>query len=678
MIKRGFYLVVVLLCSFLNAQEVTKHTVVEGETVSKIAQKYKITPFDIYKLNPDAQTGAKPGMVLMIPKSVATNSSETKPVETKPVETKPVATKPAETKPVVVKSAETKPIVKSTSQPTHTVKAKESLYGISKQYNISIDELEKNNPVLKEVGLQPGQVLVIKKGANATKPAPVIKPSTQIVSSSGIITHQVQPKETKYGIATKYGITVEELERQNPDVVTNLPIGFVLKINKNTVKQAPQSASLEPVKPKEETVSKPLFDYVVKDGDTFYSLTKSADVTQDQLVQMNPELSDGLREGMTIKIPVDLSIARSVTKSTSDLTATLSKKNKKHLVLMIPFNVAKIEMDSLKSLNSKFKGDKFLNMTLDFYSGALMAIDSAKTLGLNVDVSIFDSEETKNTTSAIATLEEKAPDASAVIGPFFQANVEKVAAALEGKNTPVISPLSKDVLKSNNNLFNSMPSEELQKKAIFDYMKSKNGNIIAMVEPEKAEVAQFIKSNYSNVQWVGLSAKNTFVSDSIKKHLVKNKTNFVVMESEKYYTIQTTISTLLAAMKDFTVQLVVIEPNKMLDFEEISLNNLIKLKLTYPSLSKENDTPNGIQFEKEYRRINKVAPNQFAIRGFDVTFDALLRLSQETSFEETAQATASEQVESKFDYAKNANGGYQNKGVYILTYQPDLTIKQAQ
>jgi hypothetical protein len=150
------------------------------------------------------------------------------------------------------------------------------------------------------------------------------------------------------------------------------------------------------------------------------------------------------------------------------------------------------------------------------------------------------------------------------------------------------------------------------------------------------------------------------------------------MESEKYYTIQTTISALLSAMKDFTVQLVVIEPNKMLDFEEISLNNLIKLKLTYPSLSKEIDSPKGIQFEKEYRALNKVSPNQFAIRGFDVTFDALLRLSQDASFEETTQTSVSEHLESKFDYTKNAKGGYQNKGVYILTYQPDLTIKKAQ
>jgi LysM repeat protein len=231
MVKKGFYIVVMLLCSFLNAQELIKHTVVEGETVSKIAQKYKVTPFDIYKLNPDAQIGAKPGMVLMIPKSVIASST----VEPKAETSKPLEKKPTETKSVVVQPKETKPLVKTTSQQTHTVKAKESLYGITKQYNISIEELEKNNPFLKEVGLQPGQVLVIKKSANATKPAPVIKPSTQIVSNSGIITHEVLPKETKYGIATKYGITVEELERQNPDVVENLPIGFVLKISKNNV-----------------------------------------------------------------------------------------------------------------------------------------------------------------------------------------------------------------------------------------------------------------------------------------------------------------------------------------------------------------------------------------------------------------------------------------------------------
>lgn len=96
----------------------------------------------------------------------------------------------------------------------------------------------------------------------------------------------MQPKETKYGIATKYGITVEELEKQNPEVVGNLPIGFQLKINKNA-KSTPISPSKEPEKPKPSAnngiISKPLFDYTVKDGDTFYSLTKMLNISQDEL-----------------------------------------------------------------------------------------------------------------------------------------------------------------------------------------------------------------------------------------------------------------------------------------------------------------------------------------------------------------------------------------------------------
>lgn len=657
--KRFFSIILLVFLQSILAQQ-TNHTVQEGETISKIAQKYKVTPFDIYKLNPDAQTGVKPGMVLAIPKSVAQDGT----IETKPVDVKPMVTKPIETKPIIT----------TTTSKTHTVKAKESVYGISKQYGITIDELEKNNPVLKETGLQPGQVLIIKKGVVASKPASVVKPTTS--TSSGIITHQVQPKETKYGIATKYGITVEELERQNPDVVTNLPIGFVLKINKS----GKAATSSEPERPKEvkQVTTESLFNYTVKDGDTFYSLTKSLGITQEELTKLNPELSEGLKEGMELKIPVDLAAVSSPTKASTNLVNSISKKDKKHLVLLIPFNVSKIEMDTIKSLNSKFKDDKFLNMTLDFYSGVMMAIDSAKVLGLNVDVSIFDSEETKTTTSAVSTLQNKASNADAVIGPFFQANVEKVAQSLESKKVPVISPLSKEVATSYVNLYNSMPSEYAQKKAIFDFMNSKNGNIIALVDADKTNSKTFITEYGKNVKWVGLSAKGTFVSDSIKKHFVKDRVNYVVMESEKYETIQTTLTAVNSSLKDYTSQLVVLETNEMLDFEEISLNSLVKSKLTYPSLYRENESAEALQFEKSYRKKNKVLPNQFATRGFDVTFDTMLRLSQDKSFEETIQNTASEQVESKFDYVKNSNGGYNNKGVYILSYQPDLTIKEAQ
>jgi len=133
-------------------------------------------------------------------------------------------------------------------------------------------------------------------------------------------------------------------------------------------------------------------------------------------------------------------------------------------------------------------------MILDFYSGALMAIDSAKTLGMNVDIKIFDSEETKFTTNALSVISSGSfANTDAVIGPFYQVNVERVAAALENQNIPVISPLSKDDGKSYKNLYQSMPQNEAIRKAMFDYMHAKNGNIIGVIDPKKLAVKQYIK-----------------------------------------------------------------------------------------------------------------------------------------------------------------------------------------
>ena len=82
-------------------------------------------------------------------------------------------------------------------------------------------------------------------------------------------------------------------------------------------------------------------------------------------------------------------------------------------------------------------------------------------------------------------------------------------------------------------------------------------------------------------------------------------------------------------------------------------------------------------FEKAYKKKNKSVPSQDAIRGFDITLDTMLRLSQDKSFEETIGTLVTEQVENKFDYNKKAGEGYTNKGIYILYYDTDLTIKEA-
>jgi LysM repeat protein len=589
MYKRVIYILVLVFTLSLFGQNYTKHTVLKGETITQIALKYKVSPSDIYNLNPDAQSGVQLNSVLLIPISK--------------VKTPAVSTAKGNPK-------------------MHEVLAKETIYSISKSYAVSVEDLEAANKEALKEGLKIGQMLVIPS-KSALKPA--VK--TIVKAADKIIYHEVLPKETKYAIANKYGLTVEQLDQLNPEIVSGLPIGFKLIVSDS----------------KDKFVSK-----------------------EQPKVALTPK---------TIK---SVEVVK-LNKVLSKLTKTSTSQNTKELVLLLPFNISKIENDSLNSVASKLKKDKFLNITLDFYSGVLMAIDSAKVMGLNVNIRILDSEETKNS-SAISSLVQQnyLQNADAIIGPFYQANVEKLAELVSENSVPVISPLSKEMGKSFPNLYQSMPSNDDSKAAMLDYIYGKNGNIVAVVDAKKTTLKDFFIKSKKGIKIVGFNEKGSIVKDSLKKVFLKNKMNYVILDSQKTNVILATTNAMLALLPDYQVQLVILEANPTLDFDEIEMSRLAKLKMLCPSIVRENLTPEADIFRNDFKKVNKVFPNQFATRGFDLTFDTLLRLSQDKNYQETSENVVTEQIENKFNYAKNSSGSYSNKGIYIVYYDTDLTIKQAE
>jgi len=679
-------LVFFITCSAFSQEKVIKYTVSSGETVNQIAVKFKITPYDIYQLNPDARNGVKPNTVLLIP----TNVSKVAASKTEAPSTKV--------------AANSKEII-------HEVQPKETFYSIEKKYGISDAALKAANPFLEKDGVQIGQKLVIPGKGAQQKNVATSKPIKSIAQEKYVY-HDVVAKETKFSIAKQYNTTVADLEKRNPEIVTNLPIGYRLTI-KGT---APKTENATPVahaaKPAETPKKVTTYmDYQVKPKETFYSLGRTFHITQEELTALNPSLSEGVKEGMVLKVPSGylapapiivqaqpvekavekpinsangggiqiLEKVKSETVSADPEVVELTKKRgqteRKKLVLLLPFNLAKMQNDTTSAAN-RIKNDKFLNMTLDFYSGAMMAIDSAKTLKLPIDVSIYDSGETK-IASNVSGLINKLQDANAVIGPFYQTNAETTANSLRLYNVPVISPLSKDTANPIDNLYQSIPTNDMVKSAIFDYMRSKNGNIVAVVDKKKESVISYIKQNQKGVVFAALTETGGLDVANLKSLLLPNRMNYVVMETGNTAMVKTTIKALLDAQKSCQVQLVILEPNSTLDTDEISFDNLVKLKLMYPSVTRESDEQGVLIFEKEYRLKNKVNPSTYATRGFDVTFDTMMRLVQGKTYQETADLMTTEQVDNKFQYYKKEDGGHANKGVYILYYDSDLTLKVA-
>ncbi|QEE51126.1 LysM peptidoglycan-binding domain-containing protein [Flavobacterium alkalisoli] len=621
-----------------------KHQVAKGETVTDIAKKYKVTPYDIYRLNPDSQNGINEGAILLVPTAGGV------PVKTD----------------VAVSEKSTK-----IANPIHEVQPKETLYGLSKQYNVSEEDLKKANPEIVTNGLQIGQKIIIPvKGSGVEAQAERAEKQLWKKDAPSYMYHTVEAGETKYSIAKDYGMSLQLLEELNPEVKDSpLPLGYKLKLDKNSIiaKEIAPGAQLK--KPENQYI-----EYTVQPKETFYSLTRRVGITEQEIVALNPDAKDGLKEGMVLKLPnpnpdsgTVFGATRSYAPGISNLSVTLNKAQTKQLALLLPFNINKGADD--ESEKERVRTNKFLNMTLDFYAGALIAIDSAQAMGIPVKVKILDSQES-STSSAIDNLRGGLVGVDAVIGPFFQNNVEKTAQILAG--IPIISPLSKEAGKPLPNLYQSVPTQDMVRMAMLDYLKFKSGNVIAVIDEKKLSSKQFIRNNYAGVKF----ADGTITEDIMKPLLDPSKMNYIVLDTESAGKVSNTVRVLSKLMADYQIQLAVMERTDILDNEEVPLKLLTRLRMLYPSVTNDSENPMAAGFIKKFKAKNGVMPNQFASRGFDVTLDVILRMYQPEGFAETIATKASQQTENKFVY-RTLNGGNYNNGVYILNYEEDLSIKQA-
>jgi len=631
--KNVFFIYIFLFTFAVDAQ--IKHNVAKGETVYQIAKKYQVTPFDIYRLNPDAKNGVQENTTLLIPNSGANSSSI-----------------------------------------THKVAPKETIFSIAKKYNVSVSDIEKWNKDVLQDGLKINQEIYVSKPSASNTPLipkenkPQVKPfdvvkEEKVKTTISTFLHTVVAQQTKYGIASKYGLTVEELEKLNPQIAEGLKVGEILKI-KTTQEN------------KVSIVGKG--QYEVQSKETLFSLCKKLNVSQEDLLDLNPELKNGLKEGMVLHLP-----SRKMTRDTVfsakpkvDLLQTIDKNEQKELVLLLPFNINKIENDSLKTRSEHLKTNKFLNLTLDFYAGALKAVDSAKVLGLPVHVKIYDVESSKYSSNISSIISKNDfSNVDAVIGPFQSSHVESTAQLLSKYNIPVISPLSKEKGLALPNLYYAIPSEEKLKANLFAYFKQKEGNVVAIISTKKNASRDYVTTNYPEAKHAIFNDKGALDMVHFKSQLVKAKPNFVILEIEKASTIVSITNSLKNLQKEFEIQLVVFEVYDALNFEEIPIKNLTALKMMYPSVNKVIETHEELLFVAAFKKDNNIAPNAAAIKGFDITFDTILRICQEEGFVNSVSKHKTEYVGNSFDYS-NENGSNNNNGCYLLYYENDLTIKKAQ
>lgn len=755
----------IFFCGFAQENS-SKHTVIKGETVSSIARKYKVTPNDLYQLNPDCYDGIKEGQVLMIPISVVKSQPK-------------------------VSKSENISKTKGDGIIYHEVKFGETKFGLSRRFSISISELERQNPHIVKM-LQAGHQLEIRGGVDSNPLK--TQNSTSNQATTEFITYEVLPGETlygisrrygltvddlmdentltgilqigqvlripvkssqnsnnlngqfhlvlagetKYGLSKKYGVSIDELEQSNPQIVRMLQTGQRIvipgsnskslvqksetkqeeKVVKSPLKEEikleseiietpskvekveevvavviPQneekseSTTAENKSVQSESVKSNWIDYEIQPKETLFGLSKMAGVSQDKLLEVNPILNEGVKAGVIIKMP-----SEKVSEFKKPLTTVVEAKNTSAIENKVEAvgllkTINKVEKKEITFLTS-FSNEKYLSFIqnpipeatkeIEFYAGANFAIDSLQKIGVMIELKNVQVEISKDGKAEISSLKKNNIDQSKAV--FYQSegiNTEKISEFTSIKGIPFVVTNYEESAQKSATTFVSIPSKNDLALMVLKYISDKNGNLVVVSDAVSDLNEDFILQNYPKARFVKISGKDVLEDETLTKELILNRKNFVLLNTDKIGLILNTTTVLLKHSKEYTIQLALLEPKESIQKEGFSEMRFKALNTIYPSYSSRNNLNEINKFKTEFKKKFNFEATDEVLKGFDVTFDALVRLFQDKSFEALAKDEISEQLNHKFHYFKDLSGGYSNKGGYILQFNTDSNTKIA-
>ena len=331
-----FFLLFTFTLSF--GQKFDYYTLNSGETLVDVSEKFNVIISDLIKLNPELNNGI----------SVSTDS-------------------------IIVPLFNVYDSQNENQKPinliTHKVKRKETLYSISKEYKLDITDLKKYNPQLYTTTIKKGDIIKV----------PVYNIEKEIETSSILSEYIVKSREGKWRIAYQHGLTISELELINPTMKPILNEGDIVNV---------------PIISNNKDNLEGYDFYEVLPSEGFFRIKQKIGLTQDQLEEHNPKLlEEGLKPGMILKFPESLSAYYEAVFEPIDLKSQMANLTAKNLVVMLPFNLEVIETDSVVKSKNRIKKNQLLSAVLDFHSGVLMAIDSAKQIGISTNLRVYDTQK---------------------------------------------------------------------------------------------------------------------------------------------------------------------------------------------------------------------------------------------------------------------------------------------
>lgn len=322
----------------------------------------------------------------------------------------------------------------------YTIQKGDGLYAIGKRFNVTQAELFQANPGLKESIREGDKLLIPIKQKRRTRTA-----EAQY--------HVVTDRQTPYSIARMYNIPLDTLIRYNPSIrsgIIKTGDSLVVAYGHTIVPDADRlsRASADTVVEIPETI-------VVKARETLYSISRTYNIPIHDLIDLNPEVENGLKKGQTIRLKASAPKSQAVTAEAETKGETKGEAVKPATAAGHPLRIAYI---------LPFTNDQKVEQTfVEFYRGSLLALDRARaSLRRDIEVWAWNTHGQRAVLDSILAL-DALKQADVVIGPGFTHELDQVLAYCKRHNKKVIVPFSSKIDKAwyNDNLYQFNPPQEL-------------------------------------------------------------------------------------------------------------------------------------------------------------------------------------------------------------------------
>jgi len=570
-----------------------EHTIESGETIWGLSQKYDVSEEELKTLNPLLRTSFPAGAVIKIPLNNVT-------------------------------AAEATP-VNNDAFIKHSVKKGETLYGLAKEYNLTIPEIKEYNPALQERNmLISGETILIPRKPEPEEAEPLAQKKVeqeqtgQTEQSEKI--EPVQPPKEYYKV---------EIPREIPESCRPDDTGLFMTNTYTVALFLPFFVEANDTLNKELPVMPELGDSLMVTADTVGVQEEAVDtlveeiVPEDKFIRFYGNSENFLQFYEGVLLAVD---------------------SMQHAGMDVQLNVFDTQR-SADSIRKFIYSPEFLET--DLIIGPVYP---------NVQSEVADIAA-KNHIPIISPLASQSNDINS--NPYyFQVNPDRDYLAVK------TAELVADEYYNSN--FVVVKTS--------DYAGTTEGRIVNLIQEKLYNAGLLNQPNGVNFSIYDFENDGPF---GLRRILSHSKENVIFIPSSNEGEVSVAVSNIYNLADDYSITL--IGTNRYQQYKSIEIEKFHDLKLKFIApYWVDYQKPSTIHFINKFKTNFYTEPDNFGMQGYDVTFYFLNAFKNYgTAFEGCLSYMQVDLTQGNYNFEKvSALGGYMNHGVSVISYEPNYTVER--